>query len=245
MSAYNRPQQQAPANTASWGYSRGGAPEQQQQQMNQPVASANAGRGGVAMGGTGIADYGQQVDAQNRRPHTAHGARAGFPSTGGYSGAPIDPKQAQQQQQQVMYDGGEGEVRRLLPHILRAVLITLSLSQEGDHVVAGARGMMRYRRNRATTLESAGGTPIQQQPQQSQQQQPYGAQSYIPQQQQQMPGTNLGGANAGTPWATYQSTGGSKPVNSLPQQQMQQQQQAQQQMALRKVCRIFSVSLIS
>ena len=36
--------------------------------------------------------------------------------------------------------------------------------QEGDgHVVAGARGMMRYRRNRATTLEAAGSGTLGQQ----------------------------------------------------------------------------------
>ncbi len=57
-------------------------------------------------------------------------------------------------------------------------------------------------------------------------------QGYMPQQQQQQMGTNLGvGSNAGTPWATYQNTGG-KPVSSLPQQQMQQQTQ---HMSLRKV----------
>jgi hypothetical protein len=99
---------------------------------------------------------------------------------GGY---PVDPKQQQQ-----MYDGEE----------------------DGDaHVVAGARGMMRYRRNRASTMEAAGqggsnggggssgGMPVQQQ------------------QQQLLPqgiGYGVGGAGAGAgaggaPWAMYQTNG--------------------------------------
>lgn len=100
---YNRSQPQA--NPTSWGYSR--------DQQAMPAGGVKDPRaGGAAMNGGGIAEYGgaTNVDGQNRRPHTAHGARAGFPSSAVYNGAPIDPKQQQQQQQQAMYDVGEGEV---------------------------------------------------------------------------------------------------------------------------------------
>lgn len=69
--------------------------------------------------------------------------------------------------------------------------------QDGDHVVAGARGMMRYRRNRASTMEgqqSAGG-------------------NLLPQQQLPTHGMGYGvGAGVGTgggnaPWAMYQTNG--------------------------------------
>lgn len=77
--------------------------------------------------------------------------------------------------------------------------------------------MMRYRRNRASTLEPAGGAPMGGQPQQ--QQPVYGGQQYV---QPQVAGTNLS-ANPNSGWATYQP--GAKPVaNMLPQQQMQPQQ---------------------
>jgi len=83
-------------------------------------------------------------------------------------------------------------------------------------VVAGAREMMRYRRNRASTLEPAtGGAPMGQ----PQQQQPvYSGQPYA--QTPQVQGTNLSNTNPNSGWATYQA--GAKPVavGSLPQQQM-------------------------
>lgn len=68
------------------------------------------------------------VDGQARRPHTAHGARAGFPtsSAAGYSAAPSDPSK--------LSNGMYGE-------------------QEDGHVVAGAREMMRYRRNKASGMD--------------------------------------------------------------------------------------------
>jgi hypothetical protein len=147
------------------------------------------GVSGPILGSAAPTDYGtdgQPVTGQ-RRPHTAHGGRAGFPSSaqqGVVGGYPVDPKQQQQQQ---MYDGEE----------------------DGDaHVVAGARGMMRYRRNRASTMEAAGqggsngggggssgGMPVQQQ-------------QLLP----QGIGYGVGGAGAGAgaggaPWAMYQTNG--------------------------------------
>ena len=73
--------------------------------------------------------------------------------------------------------------------------------QDGDHVVAGARGMMRYRRNRASTMEgqqSAGGSA---------------GGNLLPQQQLPTHGMGYGvGAGVGTgggnaPWAMYQTNG--------------------------------------
>lgn len=105
--SYNRSGQQAQANTSSWGYAR----DQQPPMGKDPRAGGGAAGGGIAEygGAGGVAD-------PNRRPHTAHGARAGFPSSGVYNGAPLDPKQQQQQQQQAaMYnDVGEGEVIYIL-----------------------------------------------------------------------------------------------------------------------------------
>lgn len=78
--------------------------------------------------------------------------------------------------------------------------------QDGDHVVAGARGMMRYRRNRASTME---GQQAASAPQQQQQQQ-----------QQLLPSQGIGygvGANTGgsAPWAMYQTNNTSgKPAGS-------------------------------
>lgn len=94
------------ANTSSWGYSR-------DQQAPGGAKDPRAG-GGAMNGGGGIADYGGGAGGAdpNRRPHTAHGARAGFPSSGVYNGAPLDPKQ--QQQQAAMYNEVEGEVGSLI-----------------------------------------------------------------------------------------------------------------------------------
>lgn len=77
-------------------------------------------------------------------------------------------------------------------------------------MVAGARGMMRYRRNRASTMEGqqgGGGSSS-------------GGNNMPPQQQQQLlPSQGIGygvGANAGgqggAPWAMYQNNG--KPAGS-------------------------------
>ncbi len=80
------------ANPGAWGYSRQG-------DMN-----VKPGTGGIADYGAGVAD-----GPNARRPHTAHGARAGFPSQSagmgnGYPAASLsDPKAA------MMY-GGEQEV---------------------------------------------------------------------------------------------------------------------------------------
>lgn len=102
---YNRTSGQGQQNT--WGYSRNGDP-----------TMGKTGSGPLEYGAT---DNTGGNSGQPRRPHTAHGARAG---TG-----------------QPMYTDAPGE--------------------DGDaHVVAGARGMMRYRRNRATTIESNGGQPV-------------------------------------------------------------------------------------
>ena len=83
---------------------------------------------------------------------------------------------------------------------------------------------MRYRRNRASTLEPAGGAPM---PQQQQGQPVYTGQPYA--QSPQVQGTNLSNANPNSGWATYQA--GAKPgaVGTLPQQQLQSS-------SLRKVC---------
>lgn len=81
----------------------------------------------------------------------------------------------------------------------------MTTQQDGDgHVVAGARGMMRYRRNRMEGQQSSGNSaggnllPPQQQ------------------QQQQLPAQSMGygvGAQAGggAPWAMYQQSSGAKP----------------------------------
>lgn len=89
-------------------------------------------------------------DPQSRRPHTAHGARGtGAPAVSGGGGVIYTPGSGSG-------GGGDGSM------------------EEGDAVVAGARGMMRYRRNRASTIEgtpASGGIGQQQVPVQQQQQQ--------------------------------------------------------------------------
>jgi hypothetical protein len=76
-------------------------------------------------GAGGIADYGAgTADGPNaRRPHTAHGARAGFPSQSagmgnGYPAASLsDPKAA------MMY-GGEQEVVYFLAYLFHLTCLT-------------------------------------------------------------------------------------------------------------------------
>ena len=75
--------------------------------VSGPIMGSAAAGGGGGAGGGGMQDYGTDGNPAvgQRRPHTAHGARAGFPSSsqqmagGVYNGAPVDPKLQQQ-----MYD---------------------------------------------------------------------------------------------------------------------------------------------
>lgn len=95
--------------------------------------------------------------------------------------------------------------------------------------MAGAREMMRYRRNRATTLEGAA-----QQPQTS---------NVAP-----MPSNGYGAAAGSTPWAVYQ--GGAKPVSGqVPMQSANMNSasaaQAAQQAAMRKVRQIVACLYIN
>jgi hypothetical protein len=91
-------------------------------------------------------------------------------------------------------------------------------------VVAGAREMMRYRRNRASTLEG------------TQQTQPSSAAA--------MPSATYGAASGSTPWAVYQ--GGAKPVGGqVPIQggsnvNTSTAAQSAQQAAMRKVRMLWS-----
>lgn len=95
LSGYNRGQaQQAPA--ASWGYSREGQLPHSLQQNSSAGMAGGAGtllkdprQAQAALGSSGgIAGSGiEYTDGQNRRPHTAHGARGGG-GTGAPSGAP-------------------------------------------------------------------------------------------------------------------------------------------------------------
>eukprot|EP00981_Chlorochromonas_danica_P004309 scaffold865_cov160-Ochromonas_danica.AAC.28 len=184
----------------NWGYSRGGEPTGVMMKgASGPMLSSNGG----------IGDYGGSDAMGNaRRPHTAHGARAGFPVGGPVGAAPTG----------MMY-GAEQE-------------------EEGDPVVAGARGMMRYRRNRTGAdvpvgapgsssamganlpINNVGAMPT------------YGASKpagYAPDQ--------YSGAN-GSNWAVYQgAAGNSKPAMALaPGTQTAAHLQAQQQaQAMRKV----------
>jgi hypothetical protein len=92
-------------------------------------------------------------------------------------------------------------------------------------VVAGAREMMRYRRNRASTMEggSNGGAPAQQMPMSG---------GNVPSQYSAVGSAkgstgwsgdvNAGGSAAGTPWAVYQNSG---KVGNPPQMQVNQQSQ--------------------
>lgn len=162
---------------ATWGYSR--------QPVGDPSGGNVMGKGvsGPTLGNGGMDNYGTDGGAQTnamgqRRPHTAHGGRAGFPSssapiTSGYGGDPS--------KQGTMYSENGGE--------------------EDDHVVAGARGMMRYRRS-----QPGGGT---------------NSGSNLLPQQQLLPSQGIGygvganaGNNGGAPWAMYQNNG--KPVGNMP-----------------------------
>jgi predicted Ser/Thr protein kinase len=125
--------------------------------------------GGAQQGSWGYPRQTAPEDPNNaaRRPHTAHGARAGFPGVP-TPGAPTAG----------MY-GAE---------------------TEDGHVVAGAREMMRYRRNR----NEQGGAPL-----------PQG---------QPIPAYGAAPA-ANNNWAVYQQAAQSKPGQQMPSQQLQQQQQ--------------------
>jgi len=196
---YNRgigvPAVTQPNNTSSWGYSRQQLPQSSSLVANN-LLMQKGGTSGPIMGGgvTGLNDYGTEergtptATIGQRRPHTANGQRAaGFPTasqpmpSSGYDTA----KQAVAQYN----DGGE---------------------EDGDgHVVAGARGMMRYRRNRASTMEGGG---AQNHPSSSN---PTGSQMPQQQQQQQLLPSSIGygaGASAsGAPWtAMYQGSAGMK-----------------------------------
>mmetsp|Transcript_2620 Transcript_2620/g.5761 ORF Transcript_2620/g.5761 Transcript_2620/m.5761 type:complete len:539 (-) Transcript_2620:542-2158(-) len=140
---------------ASWGYSR------QDPSMGAGGSAAMLKQSSAGMLG---GEYGGEAPVTGqRRPHTAHGARAGVPSTMG----------------QGEYEGEE---------------------DADGHVVAGARGMMRYRRNRASTLEGGGGSSNGGQP-------PAQTMGY---------GSGAGGGQGAAPWAQYQtnSKGGSGQVSA-------------------------------
>lgn len=76
---YNRPAAQAGAQGANWGYTRQGADAGQphQQMPGNAVGLLKDPRQQLKTGGAVAVDYGP--DGQ-RRPHTAHGARAGMPA---------------------------------------------------------------------------------------------------------------------------------------------------------------------
>jgi len=177
------------AQAGSWGYPRAGG---------DMTGAAAAGTNGGAAG---------QQDP-NRRPHTAHGARAGFPATG----------QVPQQGQGANYGG-----------------VALAEGEDG-HVVAGAREMMRYRRNRAEggapgAVGTGAAMPISVA---ATTMQSYGASGTAG-----MP--VLASGTAGGNWAVYQQqqqqgmsalkTGSGGPQMTAQQQAMLQQQQ---QLAMRK-----------
>jgi len=183
--AVNRGQQGGVAAVnPSWGYPRAGADN---------VAGSNA----VASG--------SQLDP-NRRPHTAHGARAGFPATGSAPQGQAMPSQVTGTYGVAMAEGEDG------------------------HVVAGAREMMRYRRNRtgADGVAPVGAAmPISAA---ANGMQSYGASG---------PAGMVSGA-AGSNWAVYQQQ--QQGINNLkgataggPQMTAQQQAMLQQQqLAMRK-----------
>lgn len=201
--------------------SRNGAP----QNADSNVASYNVAGGGPM----------NATDMQQRRPHTA-GNRI-------MSSAPQQQQQQQagvnnpyfgQQQQQV--GGGHIEQRKM------------SGSQEEDedneHVVAGARAMMRYRRTRAPTSDSnpsAGSTgqlPLgTQQQQQSSYIAPGSSKPPVVATQQKLvtSAANGNGGNMSSGWLAGsldnrpKSAGGTGPSSSHIQQQQQQQHQQQQQ----------------
>jgi len=175
---YNRGAAVPQQNQQTWGYSR--------QDPNAAMMSKGGVSGPILGAGAPVADYGTDNGAP-RRPHTAHGGRAGFPTTQqqlvggvyGGNGTGMMQQQALVPVQQGQYVDGE---------------------EDGDgHVVAGARGMMRYRRNRASTLEGGQGVPAQGAPQ-----------------QQQLPsqgiGYGVGAGSSGAPWAMYQQNSGQKQV---------------------------------
>lgn len=109
---------------SSWGYARSG----------DGAAVMMKGSSGPMLA-SGNMDYGTDNVNNNRRPHTAHGARAGFPTPGAGAVPATSYGVADPNKQGMMY--GEQE-------------------EEGDPVVAGARGMMRYRRNRTGAEGPAG-----------------------------------------------------------------------------------------
>mmetsp|Transcript_24778 Transcript_24778/g.34044 ORF Transcript_24778/g.34044 Transcript_24778/m.34044 type:complete len:748 (+) Transcript_24778:221-2464(+) len=208
-------QQPLPSGTSSnnWGYSRGAAGPSSSEQLAPPIAGgATAGnsllkdpRTGAILGQSSSGIADYGTDAANRRPHTAHGARIG---------AGVAPPQ-QQLGNEASIGNYEGE--------------------DGDaHVVAGARGMMRYRRNRASTMEA----PQVQQVQSFNTN--WGGQGQPPNMPASngMPANTAGGANNAS-WAMYQNSAtgavGSGAKNSGNNQMLQQvQQQQQQHQILRK-----------
>lgn len=171
---------------SSWGYARAGA------EAANPSALAPMTKGASGPMATAGADYGPTDPIGSRRPHTAHGARAGFPSTQPAAGAPSATAQYE--------------------------------DEEGDPVVAGARGMMRYRRgNRPADGPTAAGPA------------PTGA---MPSASAPINGTMPSyGANSNNAasWAVYQGGAGvgSKPATSAlaPGTQTAAHLQAQQQAA--------------
>lgn len=103
--------------------------------------------------------------------------------------------------------------------------------EDGDaHVVAGARGMMRYRRNRASTIETPQGQQVNSQ-----------GSGILASNQNSIPSNGAGGVAANNAqWAMYQNSamagvaaGAKGNANNQMLQQVQQQQQQQQQL-LRK-----------
>jgi hypothetical protein len=178
---------------------------------NKQPAGQGVAAGGPAVGANGAAWGYTRNDANvdpnaanmaNRRPQTAHGARAGFPSTtqvaGGMvasngTGAPPNMNAGAANNNGGMYE------------------------TEDSHVVAGAREMMRYRRNRTNGMEGpmpggvagtngSGGQPMAN----------YGA-----------------GVPAGNNWAAYQQGAGN---NAMAVKQQQALNSAQSQhLPMRKV----------
>lgn len=181
---------QKPA-TATWGYSRPAADGALPHAG--PPAGAQQQPASILKANSSAAMQTVDYNAEggvNRRPHTANGGRTNA-ATSGVAAAVDDGNNEEH-----MYEG------------------------EDDAVVAGSRGLMRYRRNRASTFDSKPPTqPSQQQHGQGSSQQWSG--QGAPQQTQLLAG---GQGWSGGGYGTSQQK-----TNQLPSNYIQQQQQPQQQ----------------